>query len=643
MNKYRFDASKYKYELIAIATELLNLSDLTQKNVDKILKKYPKDGREMFARDQIILGIEWLVNQNEKLLPGLTRERANSLTRKLKLKPTRTISGVTTVTVLTKPFACPGKCVFCPNDVRMPKSYIATEPGAQRALMNRFSPYLQTFNRLQALKNIGHPTDKIELLILGGTWSYYPEKYKVWFIKECFRAMNEFTSHESRASKTLLLSGEGGEQSEPDEAFPLPLGEEGERSEPGEGVAEQPINSVELNTYLSHDYNDELRSETGDKPYNQLIQTQKFKNDFNKFISSEDEIVKKSKEELWNELFNLQDENSKGSVRCVGLVLETRPDTLTPTETLNLRKLGATKIQLGIQTLDDSISDLNKRGEHRAETSRAFNLLREAGFKIHAHMMPNLYGATPELDLKVYKELFSDLNYKPDEVKIYPTSVIKNTELHKLQQDGKYRPYETNELVNLIADCMEATPEYTRLTRIIRDIPSTEIEAGNKTTNLREVVENKLKVEGRKNPNIRAREVRGQKLEASDLKLDIIVYKTVTSTEYFLQYITSKREIAGFLRLSIPVSKENEVTDELNNCAIIREVHVYGPSLELEKTSSGQAQHLGLGTKLIEKAKEITEENGFNKLAVISSIGTREYYDKRGFKLDKFYQICELF
>lgn len=620
MNKYKFEPSKYKTELTAIVTELLNLSDITQKNVDKIIKKYPKDVKEMFARDHIIMGIEWLAN--EKLIGGLTSDRANLLTRKLKLKPTRTISGVTTVTVLTKPFACPGKCVFCPNDVRMPKSYIATEPGAQRALMNRFSPYLQTFNRLQALKNIGHPTDKIELLILGGTWSYYPEKYKVWFIKECFRAFKEFPLHAERSEEK-----ERGDHAE---------------SMVGEAIAEQPINADELNTYLSKDYNDELRSETGDKPYNQLIQTQKFKNDFNKFISNEDEIVKKSKEELWNELFKLQDENSKGSCRCVGLVLETRPDTLTPTETLNLRKLGSTKIQLGIQTLDDNISDLNKRGEHRAETSRAFNLLREAGFKIHAHMMPNLYGATPELDLKVYKELFSDLNYKPDEVKIYPTSVIKNTELHKFQQEGKYRPYETNELVDLIADCMEATPEYTRLTRIIRDIPSTEIEAGNKTTNLREVVENKLKVEGRKNPNIRAREVRGKKLEASDLKLDIIEYETQTSTEYFLQYITNKREIAGFLRLSIPVSKENEVTDELNECAIIREVHVYGPSLELDKSSDGQAQHLGLGTKLIEKAKEITKENGFSKLAVISSIGTREYYDKRGFKLDKFYQICEL-
>jgi len=533
------------------------------------------------------------------------------------MKPTRTISGVTTVTVLTKPFACPGQCIFCPNDVRMPKSYIATEPGAQRALMNRFSPYFQVYNRLNALKSIGHPTDKIELLILGGTWSYYPKKYQIWFIKECFKAMNEFNGTISTRPEFADMTNE---------------------------VIVKNKNTgemVDISEMLKKDYNEELRDAVGNKPYNQLIQTTEFKTDFAQFIEKED-YEDKSLKDLWDILVKEQNINSVGKSRCVGLVLETRPDTITPQEVYDLRKLGATKIQLGIQTLDDRISDLNKRGEHQEETSKAFNLLRKGGFKIHGHMMPNLYGATPEIDLRVYKQLFDDINYKPDELKIYPTSIIKYTELYTLWQEGKYKPYSPEELVNLLADCIEYTPEYCRLTRIIRDIPSTEIADGNKTTNLREVAESKLKKEGRQNPNIRAREIKDKKVTMKDLTLDIIKYDTAISTEYFLQYITTSREIAGFLRLSIPTGWLNEITSELNDCAIIREVHVYGPSLELDKDSLGEAQHLGLGTKLIQKAKEIAKSSNYNKLAVISSIGTREYYDKRDFKLKEYYQIAEL-
>lgn len=609
MRKYDFNPQKYQKELTGIYCEISTLEKVTSKALDKILKKYPKDKNEIFSRDQLIRGFEWMVREN--ILNENESLKVEELKTQIRMKPTRTISGVTTVTVLTKPFACPGRCVFCPNDVRMPKSYIASEPGAQRALMYRFNPYVQVYNRLKALENIGHPTEKIELLILGGTWSYYPKKYQVWFIKECFRAMNEFSG---AIAKTTIPT----------------------------------INDVaDISEELKRDFNDELREKVGNKPYNQLLQTPEFKVYIAKFIS-EDDLSILSLEDLWNELTNQQEINSHGNSRCVGLVLETRPDTITEKEVYDLRKLGATKVQLGIQTLDDEISDLNKRGEHREETSRAFQLLRAGGFKIHAHIMPNLYGATPEIDLEVYKELFDSEQYKPDELKIYPTSIIKNTELYDLWQEGKYIPYTPQQLVDLIADCMEYTPEYCRLTRIIRDIPSTEIEGGNKTTNLRELVEYKLKKENRKNPNIRAREIKDKKVTLDDLFLDILEYKTELTTEYFLQYITKgnsdldERLIAGFLRLSIPNSQTNIITAELHNSAIIREVHVYGPSLELKKDSTGEAQHLGLGTKLIEKAKEISKEKGFSKLAVISSIGTREYYEKRGFKLQEIYQIVEI-
>ncbi len=592
---YNFNPSQYKKELKGILEDTLNLSKFTKKKFEKIVRSYPKDGNQVFSKDQIIRGIEWLVENDSSI--DFDEAVIQTMVSRIKMKPTRSISGVTTVTVLTKPFACPGNCIFCPNDVRMPKSYIATEPGAQRALFNRFSPYLQVYGRLQAYKNTGHPLEKIELLILGGTWSYYTEKYKLWFIEECFRAMNDFGLNEYKTDDVTI------EHSIKDE--------------------------------LKEDINEELRQRVGNKPYNQLIVSKEYKELFNKNIVNETDVT-------WEELFRQQEINSHGIVRCVGLVLETRSDVISAKETLMMRKLGATKVQVGIQTLDDEISKMNVRGENKQQVAIAFDLLRSAGFKIHGHMMPNLYGATPEIDLRVYQELFNDSKYKPDELKIYPTSIIKNTGLHDKWAEGSYKPYETGELVSLLADMMEQTPEYCRLTRIIRDIPSTEIEDGNLTTNLREVVEHLLKKDGRGNPNIRAREIKGKIVSFEDLHLDIIEYDTKTSTEYFLQYITDAREIAGFLRLSIPKERSNKVTNELDDSAIIREVHVYGPSLELSKESSGQAQHLGLGTKLIEKAKEMAKQHNFQKLAVISSIGTREYYEKRGFKLGEFYQSAEL-
>lgn len=607
MQTYSFDPKIYKKELKEIIFEILADRNFTLRNLDKILKRHPKGRDQIFSRDNLIAALDFFkqpANAIEAGFESTDLEAFEDIVDFIKLKPMRTASGVTTVTVLTKPFACPGQCIFCPNDVRMPKSYIASEPGAQRALMNRFSPFGQVFNRLQALKNIGHPTQKIELLILGGTWSYYPKKYKIWFIHECFRAMNDFSDKYSKGINV--------EEKNQDE-----------------------IKNIDITRDLQEDFNDSLRKSVGDKPYNQLIQTKEFKEEFKSKIIEERDIA-------WTDLEFQQNYNSTCECRCVGLVLETRPDCINEAEVLDLRRYGATKIQLGVQTLDDSISDLNKRGEHKEDTAKAFNLLRTGGFKIHAHIMPNLYGSNPELDLKVYKELFEGEDYKPDELKIYPTSIIKNTELYNLWKEGKYTPYSTDDLTNLIADCMEVTPEYCRLTRIIRDIPSTEIEDGNKTTNLREVVEHKLLKENRKNQNIRAREVKSISLKFEDLSLKLTPYSTKVSKEVFLQFVTVKNEIAGFLRLSLPTSTTNIITDELNDCAMIREVHVYGPSMELSKDSTGQAQHLGLGSKLIDKAKEIAKEAGFNKLAVISSIGTREYYSKRGFKLHNYYQIAEL-
>jgi elongator complex protein 3 len=430
----------------------------------------------------------------------------------------------------------------------MPKSYIPSEPGAQRALTHQFDPYNQTKYRIQALKNVGHNTDKIELIILGGTCSVYPKNYQIWFVKRCFDAMNSF-----------------------------------------------------------------------DKNFKAL--------DIN-----EEDIT-------WKDLERVQKFNETTECRNVGLVLETRPDYITKAEIIRMRKLGATKVQIGVQSLNNKILKLNKRGHTIKETKEAFKVLRLAGFKIHAHIMPNLYGSNVKKDIEDYKKLWTK-NYYPDELKIYPTSILPNTELEELYQEGKYYPYSKQELLEYFVNTLPTTPRFVRLTRIIRDIPSDEIVAGNKKTNFRQIAEKRIKELGLKVEDIRSREIKDEKITWNDIEEEIIKYKTSVSTEYFISYITKKDgKICGFLRLSLPKKKlsKKHFIDELKNCAIIREVHVYGTLVNIGKESKGEAQHLGLGKKLIKEAEKISKEEGFKRISVISAIGTRKYYEKRGFERNELY------
>jgi elongator complex protein 3 len=532
-DKYQFDVQKYQAEMLAIFAELEKGIGLL-----KILKHHPRDGKGVFSRDQLVAGYRYLVENH-------TIAESQLLLDKLKMKPTRTISGVVPVTVLTKPFPCPGQCIFCPDDVRMPKSYLANEPGAQRAERNLFDPYLQVYNRLLAFRNIGHGTDKVELIVLGGTWSYYPLAYRIWFIKRCFQAMNDFPAVDQRENREL------------------------------EQVA------------------------------------------------------------TWDELRALQEINENAQSRNVGLVLETRPDYIDQEEIVILRKLGATKIQIGIQSLDDNILDANQRGHTLEQTIQAIELLRNAGFKIHAHWMPNLYLASVEKDKQDYLKLWQLA--MPDELKIYPTSIIKGTKLADLFEQGLYKPYDFDELVDVLRFAFLNTPRYCRLTRVVRDIPAPDIVAGNKFSNLRQIVENQLLKDGEKCQCIRCREIRGKIVAEEDLELESLDYQTPSSHEYFLSFKTKVNDkLVAFLRLSLPKNQANLIP-ELSNSAIIREVHVYGQVVDIGSKEEGKAQHLGLGTKLITKAKQISKENGYNNIAVIAAIGTRQYYRKQGFSSRELY------
>lgn len=525
---------------IEIFNKILNTKVWRENSLQTILKKYPKEGTGLYRHDE-------LVEEYKRLIDNKKISQNKLLEERIRMKPVRTQSGVATVTVMMKPFMCPGKCIFCPNEPNMPKSYISSEPGTQRALKNNFDPYLQTYNRIKALRNIGHNTDKIELIILGGTCSVYPEQYIIWFVKRCFDGMNSF-------GKT----------------------------------------SFEVDTIGINDI-------------------------------------------TWEQLLEVQKINETTVCRNVGLVFETRPDYITQEEVIRFRKLGATKIQIGIQSLDDSILKLNMRGHGVAESKKAFELLRLAGFKIHVHWMPNLYGSNIKKDIKDYKKLWSK-DFRPDELKIYPTSVIKNTVLEKYFNEGKYKPYTSEQLLKLFVNILPTTPRYTRLTRIIRDIPSNEIVSGNKNSNFREIAEKEIKRLGKDIQDIRNREIKGESVTWDNLELETIKYNTSVSREYFISYKTKNTDkICSFLRLSIP--KKISFIKELENSSIIREVHVYGNVVNIGKESKGESQHLGLGKKMIQIAEDISRKEGFKKISVISAIGTREYYTKLGYKINDLYMF----
>jgi elongator complex protein 3 len=614
MQVYRppIDIEQHREPLLAILRAVAANPDLDREALHRLLRRHLKGtGREraFFSNDDLVLAYRALAGTHG--LPPLDP----AVLERLRLKPVRTASGVTTVTVLTKPFPCPGECIFCPNDVRMPKSYLYDEPGAQRAGQNAFDPYLQTWSRLAALRKIGHPTDKIEIIILGGTWSFYPETYQIWFVKRIFDALHDFGAGIDRGDEVRAALRQGSQ---------FQLGEE----KPAPDIV--------------------VHGEDMALSYNQAVQ-QLYRAEMDRSRSQADAVGRGliprtaiTEYAKWDELEAAHRLNEDAPCRCVGLVVETRPDHLDVAEVVRIRRLGCTKVQIGIQSLDDEVLRLNRRGHTVEQTRRAIGLLRRAGFKIHAHWMPNLYGSTPEKDVEDYARLFDDPDFRPDELKIYPCSLIESAELMQRYREGAWQPYNHDDLVGLLAECFRRTPEYCRLTRVIRDIPSTDIVTGNRLTNLRQIVEDSLAARGEHSADIRAREVKGREVAVDDLRLDEQRYTTGAGEEVFLQFITEDRRIAGFLRLLLPDAATQAPTSELDGAAIIREVHVYGQALRFGEAASGRAQHAGLGTRLIERAVEIVAQAGYARLAVISAVGTRGYYRARGFEDGTLYQVRAL-
>ncbi len=502
----------------------------------------------------------------QKLLKNKSLKNDKQFEFFLRKAQIRTLSGVAIITSLTKPYNCPGDCVYCPTETKMPKSYLSSEPAAARALALKFDPYEQMRRRIMMLEQNGHPTDKIEFIIKGGTWNAYPLKYQYWFILESFRACNDF-GHPERRTKTE---------------------------------------------------------------------------------------VEESLSSLQRALREAQRKNEKAKHRIIGLTLETRPDAVNPTTIFHMRQMGCTRIELGLQAPDDKILKLVDRGHTVKQFKDAMLLLRQAGFKVDLHFMPDLPGTTPKHDLEMYKLLFSDPGFKPDMIKIYPCTVIKSAKLYKWYKAGRYKPYSDKKLFETLIKMKTATPRYCRISRLIRDIPNPDIEAGNAITNLREELKKEMSKRGLVCHCLRCREVghidikaiKHKNKKTLEPKLFIEKYKTTGGTEYFLSFEDNKRQVVfAFLRLRLPnqnnlVNLKNLIN--LENLAFIRELHTYGQLVNVGKDEKTASQHKGLGKKMVAEAEKIAKKNKYQKIAVISGVGVRDYYRKLGYKLEKTYMTKKL-
>ncbi|MDD2786109.1 MAG: tRNA uridine(34) 5-carboxymethylaminomethyl modification radical SAM/GNAT enzyme Elp3 [Patescibacteria group bacterium] len=532
--------------------------------------------------------------------------RDEKLEKAMRVKDVRTDSGVAPITVLTKPFPCPGRCVYCPTEVRMPKSYLSTEPAAARALSLKFDPYEQVKQRVEVLERNGHRANKIELIIKGGTWSAYTQEYREWFVMRCFEAANELNPNSPPVP------------SEPSPHPPSPS-----PTKAGEGGLKE-----------------------------------------------------------------AQDANETADYRIIGLTIETRPDWIKTQEVIHLRKLGVTRVELGLQIINDRVLSLTKRGTTVADAEHAIALCKTAGLKVDVHIMPGQPGASIEDDLKSFRLLFDDPRFRPDMVKIYPCVVLPDAELAEWSARGEFKPLEGRDLIELLIKMQTMVPRYCRIPRVIRDFPTTGILQGNKQSNLREMMDSEMTRRGLKCACLRCREVGHVAGDHTHDKTQLFEerYENAGGTEVFLSIENENRSaVFGFCRMRLPSrtplsssrmrgsnmikyvqidstgspglrqttpeadkieTRERELLHDafpvLRDAAIIRELHTYGTALNIDQSDPDASQHKGYGRLLMQRAEEIAAKEGFDHLAVISGIGVREYYKILGYREQDGYMTKKL-
>lgn len=444
--------------------------------------------------------------------------------------------------VMAKPFPCPGKCVYCPESFGAPKSYTIESPAVLRALKCKFEPGRQVEFRLKTLADMGHAEDKVELIIMGGTFLAYPQGYQYQFVKACYDALNGFIAADLEEAK-------------------------------------------KLNEIAEH--------------------------------------------------------------RCVGLCIETRPDWCGEEEISRMLEFGITRVEIGVQTLDDDIHRLTRRGHGVAEVISATRLLRDYGFKVYYHWMPGLPGSTPEHDLELSQRLFDDERFRPDGLKLYPTLVVTGSELENWYRDRRYRPYEDAEMMDLLVDIKTLIPKYVRVPRLMRDIPGKFIIAGCKDLALRGSIRKRMNEMGIRCRCIRCREY-GHRLRdgwpIGEPWLTRVDYETYGGREIFLSYEDENETLFGLLRMRAngkPSPEPSRLKRE--GRAMVRELHIFGPEVPLGKKREQAAQHRGLGGKLLREAERIAREEFYvGEIGVLSGVGAREYYRLLGYHLEGVYMVKRL-
>ncbi|WP_457550785.1 tRNA uridine(34) 5-carboxymethylaminomethyl modification radical SAM/GNAT enzyme Elp3 [Archaeoglobus sp.] len=523
--------------LIEIGKEILNVKPKSKEEVAKIKKVVSRRFK-----------LSKIPSDAEILKAWRGREGYEELRELLRVKPVRTISGVAVVSVMTSPARCPhGKCLMCPGGVerRTPQSYIGLEPAAQRGRQHHYHPFRQVYARLNELHELGHEVDKVEIIVMGGTFPARSKEYKEWFMLGIFNALNAF----------------------------------------------------------------------GKKRF-------KFEEDLEK----------------------AKRKNEKAKARCIGITFETRPDYAKEEHIIEMLRFGGTKVEIGVQSVYDDVLAVIRRGHTVEDVVKATQLLKDSAFKVGYHVMPGLPNSNFERDLKMFRIIFEDERFKPDYLKIYPTLVVEGTELYKWYKEGRYKPYSTEEVVELIALSKRHFPVWVRVQRIQRDIPVDKA-IGLDKGNVRQLVHAKLKELGYSCRCIRCREV-GHKLRGKDVEellktaeLVIRRYKASKGIEYFISYeIPGYDALIGFIRLRFP---HKPFIKAIKDCALIRELHVYGRAVPIGVRGKDAFQHRGFGEKLLKTAEEIAKEK-FDEIAVISGVGVREYYRKFGYRKRFEYMVKKL-
>ena len=498
------------------------------------------------------------VPKNTEILDHAPADARDDVIEVVRRKPVRTASGVSPVAIMTSPKLCPhGKCLYCPggpaSEFSSAQSYTGHEPAAARGEQNDYDPYGQVTLRLEQLRKIGHPVDKVELILMGGTMTARSHDYQEWFVKRALQAMNDYDLDE--------------------------------HPEPAEGESFAP--------------------DPDDVEFEYL----------------EDVIA----------------ENETNAIRNIGTTFETKPDWCDPEQIDRMLRLGGTKVEVGVQTTYERINREMHRGHGNEASRNANRRLRDAAFKVGFHMMPGQPGMTREMCLEDFRQLFENPDWRPDYLKIYPTLVVRGTRVYDRWHNDEFDPLSSEEAADLVAEVMDLIPKYTRLQRVQRDIPADFIDGGVRKSNLRQLASRRAEEKGIVQRDIRAREVGMNEADPDpdDVELEVTAYEVAGGTEHFLSFEDPVRDLLiGFCRLRFPSfapeqpgapgTDDDAIRRELEDAALVRELHVYGSEVGLG--GDGDWQHQGYGRRLIGRAEELARDAGYRKLAVISGIGAREYY-----------------